>query len=566
MNLSRRDRLEELEIILKSLGFNPSDRELIMMLYAIVKHRLAAAHIPSSSARKVLRLDKWYILGIMRRLQSMLNSLDDDQLNAVYAMINPPPNQNYLVLVIGPPGTGKTRVTALGGALFSLKHPDNKVIITATSHYACDCALRYFIDMGFDKYFVQRIIPYTFNDYANKYGAGYGTRDYYMEWPGTTFISRQTMRFLSEVVKVYIVTLDSLDRLRFLGRGNVMLVMEEISQIDEAKLFTVLANLDKVPLSHIVFVGDPEQLYNITSQPQLRMSCIRLLKAGPRGPSGIILVPPQQPLPEYRLQTQYRMDEEICNLVNFIRTRFLGTFSIRTSPSVRNNLIQRAVIRFWPSRLGFNTLDGLVNPLKTVVIVDTSHIFDAHNQTENRYSIQPLDLRFGNRYEAALLTGLTNLISECLDNRWLLNERVVPKLRIMAPYKDQVSLIRSNLRNYGISSIRTVVDRIVTTIDSMQGKECEIAVISLTRQNLGGFIGFLGEIERLYVAMSRAKKKLILVGHLDTFYTSGQIWWRQLVNYLRQRPNQSHKAGLITIGSSEYQILLNRYRIPVPQP
>mgnify|MGYP000518806669 CR=1 FL=1 len=217
-----------------------------------------------------------------------------------------------------------------------------------------------------------------------------------------------------------------------------------------------------------------------------------------------------------------------------------------------------------PSKLGFSTLDDLINSRKTVITVDTSYLFDAYRQTENRYFTQPLDLRFGNIYEARLLTGLINLVSECLSSQWLLDESAIPKLRIMAPYKDQVSLLRNCLMNHGTSLIKILVDKIVTTIDSMQGKECEIAVISLTRQNLRGFIGFLSEIERLYVAVSRARKKLILVGHLDTFNASGQLWWRELVSYLRQRPRQSYKASLIVIKNSEYQGLFTRYQIPPP--
>ena len=562
MSRRRGDRLEgELRVLLQSIGLNPDDRELLMMIYSIVKHRLEATHMHLSSARSLLRLDKQYVLGILGRLQYMLNSLDNDQLSAVCAMVNPPPDQNYLVLVVGPPGTGKTRVTAIGASLFSLKHPDNKVIIAATTHHGCDSALRYFIDMDFDSYFVKRIIPYSFDDYVDKYGADLTLRDYYVEWPRTTTIPRQTIRFLSKVVKVYIVTLDSIDRLRFLEHGNVMLVIEEISQIDEAKLLTVLAHLNRVPLSHMVFVGDPEQLRNISSQPQLRTSCVELLKGGF---PGIVLAPPQQPISEYRLQTQYRMDEEICNLVNFIRIKALGTFPLKTAPSVRNNLIQKAVVRAWPSGLGFNeSLNNLIDPSKTVVVIDTSDLFDPCRQTEDRYDItHPWDLRFSNKYEAALLTGLINLLSECLDNRWLQDEQKVPKLRAMAPYKDQVSLLRDNLRNYGAASIRSMVNRVVTTIDSMQGKECEIAIISLTRQNIGGFIGFLGEIERLYVAASRARKKLVLVGHLDTFSASGHLWWRQLVDYLRRR--HSPKKSLIVIDNNEYQRLLRRYRIPMP--
>ena len=543
---------EELARILEHLGL-ANQRPLLTILSSLICHRLEIGYIFPRSVGAVLIQDGNYILGIIREMVRFLNSLNREQLEAVCAMTNPPPNQNYVVLIEGPPGTGKTMTIAIGASLFALNNPSNKVIIVANTHYACDRTLEFFRRLGFDHNFVKRIIPYIFDDYVNRYGIDPQSRSYYVEWPRYISISGQVRDILRRVVKVYIITLDSIDRLQYLGlRGSVMLIVDEISQIDESKFLVLLAALHQVPLSHIVLVGDPEQLYNISSQPQLRTTIARLLKLGSRG----MVLAPQQPVHVYSLRIQYRMDEEICNLVNIIRERFLHSYPISTDPSVINNQIPRNIIRSRPRDLGFEVLDPIVDPSKTLVIVDTSSLFDAQKQVEDISENYP---EYSNHYEASLVTGLINIISECLNVQWLINE-----FRILAPYRNQVSLIQRYVQERGTPALRDVASRIVSTIDSMQGKECGIIMISLTRQNPRGFIGFVREIERMYVAVSRAKMKLILVGHLDTFYISEYVWWRQLVDYLRQRPSQSDKCALIALNNDEYRRLLSRYDIPMP--
>jgi len=56
----------------------------------------------------------------------------------------------------------------------------------------------------------------------------------------------------------------------------------------------------------------------------------------------------------------------------------------------------------------------------------------------------------------------------------------------------------------------------VNTIDSFQGQERDMVLISLTRSNNEGDIGFLADIRRLNVAMTRAKKKLVIIGDSST--------------------------------------------------
>ena len=75
---------------------------------------------------------------------------------------------------------------------------------------------------------------------------------------------------------------------------------------------------------------------------------------------------------------------------------------------------------------------------------------------------------------------------------------------IISPYADQVKIIQEN----------TPVE--VKTVDGFQGREKEIIIISTVRSNEHGNIGFLNDLRRLNVAITRAKRKLIIIGNKDT--------------------------------------------------
>jgi predicted DNA helicase len=75
---------------------------------------------------------------------------------------------------------------------------------------------------------------------------------------------------------------------------------------------------------------------------------------------------------------------------------------------------------------------------------------------------------------------------------------------VIAPYDAQVQLLRQRLRAYS--------DVEIDTVDGFQGREKEAIVVSLTRSNEAGELGFLTDIRRMNVALTRARKKLIVVG------------------------------------------------------
>ena len=92
---------------------------------------------------------------------------------------------------------------------------------------------------------------------------------------------------------------------------------------------------------------------------------------------------------------------------------------------------------------------------------------------------------------------------------------------IISPYADQVKIIQE----------MTPVE--VKTVDGFQGREKEIIIISTVRSNENGNIGFLKDLRRLNVAITRAKRKLIIIGNKNTLITNPT--YERLINFCEER-------------------------------
>lgn len=98
---------------------------------------------------------------------------------------------------------------------------------------------------------------------------------------------------------------------------------------------------------------------------------------------------------------------------------------------------------------------------------------------------------------------------------------------IISPYAKQVQRIRIELAKRNVRGVR------VGTVDSFQGQETEVVLFSSVRSNSKGELGFLRDPRRLCVALTRAKRGLVLVGDETVLNTS--LDWRALISYSRQR-------------------------------
>jgi ATP-dependent RNA/DNA helicase IGHMBP2 len=103
-----------------------------------------------------------------------------------------------------------------------------------------------------------------------------------------------------------------------------------------------------------------------------------------------------------------------------------------------------------------------------------------------------------------------------------------PTIAIISPYKEQINILKDQLAH--APDLQPFLDRIaVNTIDSFQGQERDVVYISMTRSNPEGQIGFLSDIRRMNVAMTRARKKLVVIG--DSATLSGLPFYADFIAY-----------------------------------
>lgn len=96
---------------------------------------------------------------------------------------------------------------------------------------------------------------------------------------------------------------------------------------------------------------------------------------------------------------------------------------------------------------------------------------------------------------------------------------------MISPYAAQVSLLRSQLSELSPEKIPEV-----NSIDGFQGREKDVVILSLVRSNCDGIVGFLDEMRRINVAMTRAKKQLVVIGDSETL--SRNLLLKELVRFV----------------------------------
>ncbi|GEP97507.1 helicase [Chitinophaga cymbidii] len=118
-----------------------------------------------------------------------------------------------------------------------------------------------------------------------------------------------------------------------------------------------------------------------------------------------------------------------------------------------------------------------------------------------------------NPEEAAFLFRHLHQFVTALDAHY--DAQNFPSIAVISPYRQQITLLKEQLEHS--PALRQYGDRIsVNTIDSFQGQERDIVYISMTRSNPESRIGFLSDIRRMNVAMTRARKKLVIIGDSAT--------------------------------------------------
>ncbi|MGJ3235711.1 IGHMBP2 family helicase [Marivirga sp.] len=185
------------------------------------------------------------------------------------------------------------------------------------------------------------------------------------------------------------------------------------------------------------------------------------------------------------LTIQYRMHQEI---MKFSNENFYQN-QLKAHPSVAKHSL-KDLPGFEPYPYINPRVEATVNISKPVVFISCPE--GAEEQLADSYS-------YFNQPEIELTKEVTDV---------LLSSRLFPEdIGIISPYEQQVSRLKSLLRDYHVE---------IKSIDGFQGREKEVIILSLVRSNTEGNIGFLKDYRRLNVALTRAKRKLIIIGNSNT--------------------------------------------------
>jgi superfamily I DNA and/or RNA helicase len=94
------------------------------------------------------------------------------------------------------------------------------------------------------------------------------------------------------------------------------------------------------------------------------------------------------------------------------------------------------------------------------------------------------------------------------------------QIAVISPYSAQVKLLREKLKHIDIE---------IDSVDGFQGREKEAVIVSLVRSNREGEVGFLADTRRMNVALTRARRKLIVIGDSATITSHG--FYQRMVEY-----------------------------------
>jgi len=139
---------------------------------------------------------------------------------------------------------------------------------------------------------------------------------------------------------------------------------------------------------------------------------------------------------------------------------------------------------------------------------------------------KPAGTSVANPEEAAFLFSYLEKLVTKLEEHYKAAD--FPSIAVVSPYREQIRLLKEQLHN--APALHVYGDSIsVNTIDSFQGQERDLVMIGLTRSNSEGVIGFLADIRRMNVAMTRARKKLVIIG--DSATLSRLPFYAEMISY-----------------------------------
>lgn len=449
------------------------------------------------------------------RQKPAIPKLNDSQLRAVEKILS----ANELAIVHGPPGTGKT--TTLVQAIKALIRQDpQKILVVAPSNTAVDLLSEKLHEEGLNVLRVgnparvsERLMALTldhkmaehslmkeakklkkqaneFKNMAHKYKRSFGKA----ERDQRKALFDEAHRIMKDVgnteqyivddliAKAQVVTATLVGSNQYLIRNLNFhtVVIDEAGQALEPACWIPILKAQK-----LVLAGDHCQLSpTIKSSEAARkgLNTTLLEKCVALHPEAVTL-----------LEEQYRMHEHIMGY----SSQVFYNNQLRAHASVATH--------------------SLFSGDRALTFIDTAGC-GFEEKLDGTSSTNPDEAAF-------LIKHLTHTVSE-LGAHY--TPAMFPSIAVISPYKQQLNLLNEQLLHTpDLEPYRPKIA--VNTIDSFQGQERDIVYISMTRSNDQGEIGFLSDVRRMNVAMTRARKKLVIIG--DSATLSGLSFYADFITY-----------------------------------
>ncbi len=440
--------------------------------------------------------------------------LNESQNKAVNAILD-----SYdLTVVHGPPGTGKT--TTLVAAIKALSKKEKPILVCAPSNAAVDLlteriaaqelnVLRIGNISRIDESIIQhtieskiaadpesarikkvRIEAAEYRKKASRFKRSFGAveRNERKELRNQSKELTEWANQLEERLTEKIILSSDVITSTLVGSNNKILrgFRFDTAFIDEATQALEPANwIPIIKSKKVVLAGDPFQL-----SPTIKSF------AAKKGGLGKTLIEKciDQNKNVHLLDTQYRMNSSIMDFSN--QYFYQGKLKAHSSNMDHKIFAEDNIIEFIDTAgTGFEeTLDP---------------------DTRSRYNKGEVDILLEHMYQYIDLVSDFDAYS----------------IGIVSPYKEQTRLIKKIIE--GDTKLAAFKNIDVDTIDSFQGQERDIVYILLVRSNAKGEIGFLNDYRRMNVAMTRAKKKLVILG--DSATIGNDEFYQQYLDYVDQK-------------------------------
>lgn len=415
-------------------------------------------------------------------------------------------------IVHGPPGTGKT--TTLVEAVIETLERETQVLVCAPSNAAVDWISEQLMRRGVN---VLRIgNPLRMSDemlgcsYERRYsshpdyhelwnirkelrgdkGEAKGDRKHKLQQRAMELEIKINADLFNEARVVSCTLIGSAYRIMERRRFSTLFI-DEAAQALEPACWAAILRADRV-----IMGGDHQQL----------PPTVKSLEAAKGGLADTLMqkLVALHPRCVTLLTTQYRMNEDIMAFPS----RWFYHSRLQAAPEAAHRL---------------------VSPLDTPLTwLDTSS-FAEYSESSDYTEKRTHTGSFSNAQEARLVIHALRDYIEMISPQKIENERV--DFGIITPYRGQARLLRRLLKmqHYFRKLKRHIT---VGTVDGFQGQERDVIVISLVRVNADGNIGFLRDLRRMNVAITRARMKLIIVGNAQTL--SHHRFYRELAEHIRQ--------------------------------